>query len=691
MNKSTIYLNNSWLEIPAGSGMIPGTELKAQWLTDNSGNFKLTKLVLTNCGKTPVKLGSCHLLESDELPDFSAQDMVFLDSGGGWPCGCSKTTDYCRSPRFTSEYWNTIFLAEEDIAWAGSIMSATAEELNKGVPGANYSFGGVAAVQHQSYGTVYSFTAPVKRCNTAIYFLCDPADGSLRRLAMACNFANYELKAGERIESEEMAIADFADAQQGLEAWADMCAERSNVVLRHTVPPVGWLSWYGYRLTISAEEINKIADFINENFPGFGFKYMQIDLGYSSENMPGRWQQPNERFPEGLEKFAEDMRERGFIPGIWCSMYLGESCTVPAGHIGNSTKWFWEPHEPVSYFDPTHPAVKDYVAETMRYYKSLGIKYFKIDFVNRLGRTDEVYDPYDKTLVKGAQIYRKALQELIAEMDSDDFLYACSDLTMHSIGLCSITMSACDIGNTGIREKREAFEFFQEQFNSTMSRYFVQNKLIMLTPDSINIAPPADLEEARMRVLFVGMAGGQIFLGDKFQDSTPEIIDLVRRVLPPYGRAAKPVNMFGSEKLEIFKYNTPGRDIYNFFNFDFDNEKVMPLEFPDDREYDVWNFFEQRYEGRFKGTFAPVLPRAAARCYAATPVTEEPRVIGTTFHFTCGAVELSSVEYANGVLTGKLTRPAGDRGKIFIMDTNNNIHSLEFTGTGKAEDWSFER
>ncbi|MBO5723144.1 MAG: hypothetical protein J6S19_08520, partial [Lentisphaeria bacterium] len=68
-----------------------------------------------------------------------------------------------------------------------------------------------------------------------------------------------------------------------------------------------------------------------------------------------------------------------------------------------------------------------------------------------------------------------------------------------------------------------------------------------------------------------------------------------------------------------------------------------------------------------------------------------PRVIGTTFHFTCGAVELSSVEYANGVLTGKLTRPAGDKGKIFIMDANNNIHSLEITGTGKAEDWSFER
>ncbi len=688
MKKSAIFLEDKWYDIPFEGGMIPGTTLHARWLCEHEGGFELRKLALTNKGEKSVKLGSCHLFETSEISDFTAQSKLFLDSGGGWPTGVIGTTEHFATPRYAWEYWLPVYQPAEERLWAAEIMGVDPEELPKGVPGANYSFGGMSAVRYNAEKSqVFAFTAPLRRCNSCIYILTDGETGTLRRLAFSCHFCNFELRPGKRIESEEMATGTFDNAQRGLEAWADMSVKRSNIRLRHEDIAVGWLSWYGYRLTISADEINRIADFINATYPGFGFKYMQIDLGYSEENVPGRWQKPNERFPGGLEKFAEDMRERNFIPGIWCSMYNVEKGTVSAGETAFEGKWFWEPYAPTTILDPTHPAVKEYVSETLRYFKSLGIKYFKIDFLNRTGRVDDFYSPYDKGTVQGAETYRKSLKNLLDELESDDFLYACSDLTMHSTGLCSTTMSACDIGNTGIRKDPALLEFFKEQFTSTMSRYFVQNKVVQLTADSINIAPPADLEEARIRTLFVGMSGGQIFLGDKFQEASPEVLDLVRRVLPPRGKAAVPVDLFAKRTPEIFLDETPERKIYLFFNFE--EERTMELQLPDDREYHVWNFFEERYEGRCKNVFRPALPRVSARVYAFTPVEETPQVIGTTFHYTCGAVELDRVRVENGKLKGTFTRPAGDKGKIVIIDREKKLRTLELTGTGSPLDWEF--
>ena len=688
MRSSSLYVDGKWYDIPLAGGGIPGTALKAVWYDDRADGFDLRKLALINTGSEPVKLGSCHLLEEDDLPDFSADDMVYLDSGGGWPCGCIKVTEHAFSPQYAWEYWLPVYQPDEERAWAAEIMGVPEEELSKGVPGANYSFGGMSGIQHKDYGMIYAFTAPLKRCHSTVYILCDPVSGALRRLAFSCNFCGFELQPGGRIESEEMAIGRFDSAQRGLEAWADMSCKRSNITLRHKEPAVGWLSWYGYRLTISADEINRIADFINKTYPGFGFKYMQIDLGYSEENVPGRWDKPNERFPGGLAKFADDMRERGFVPGIWCSLLeIEEGILPPEATIDHVGKWFWEPYCNIRCLDPTHPLVRSYAERTMRYFKSLGIKYFKIDFLNRTGRIDSCYNPYDKTVVQGAETYRKALKLIIDELENDDYLYACSDLTPHSANLCSTTMSACDIGNTGFRNDEKLLAFYKEQFTTTMSRYFMQNKIVSMTADSINIAPPADLEEARIRTLFVGISGGQIFLGDKFQEASEEVLDLVRRVLPPWGKAAEPVDLFAGRTPEIFKTVTPGRDVYSFFNFE--DERDMVLQLPDDREYHVWNFFEKRYEGRVRGSFTARMPRISARVFAFTPVEEAPQVIGTSFHYTCGALELSEVVCRDGRLSGLLTRPAGDKGEIFIITSEGKVETLELTGTGTALPWSF--
>ena len=45
------------------------------------------------------------------------------------------------------------------------------------------------------------------------------------------------------------------------------------------------------------------------------------------------------------------------------------------------------------------------------------------------------------------------------------------------------------------------------------------------------------------------------------------------------------------------------------------------------------------------------------------------------------------MSFADGILAGKLTRPAGDRGRLFVMDGGGKLHTLELTGTGAPLDW----
>lgn len=701
-DKAELFVNGTWHKIDAG-GILSDCGLKVEFETEQTGKWTLKKAVVINTGTAPVKLGALHLLVKRNIADAGVEDTLFVDSGGGWFSGVRKATAASMMPFMEYEYNNDMFTAVEDLVYCNQIQNG---DVSKGC---HYSICGVAAYRIAAVdrGFVCGFVQPLARFISMPIIVNDPVTGLLKALILSCNFAGYELAPGQMVYSEEAIYGDFDDAQKGLDEWAEFCAQRRNIKLRHSEPPVGWLSWYGYRLLIDHEEIVKIADFINKEYPGFGFKYMQIDLGYNKDNLPGEWFETNSHFKDGLKAFADAMRERGFVPGIWCSLYLAaEVSTFAKEHPDallkkywkDPSKWFWEPKCPVYYLDPTHPETQAFVSKVIRYFKSFGIKYYKIDFMNRVARVDSDAKPYDPSIGRGAGVFRKALSNVLDELEPDDFLYTCSTMTFMAIGLCSTSMTACDIGNPGFRKKllegdRSALDFFARQMTTTMSRYFLHGKLLLLNPDSINIEPPADFEEAWVRVLFVGISGGQVFLGDRFQESSPEIMHMVREVLPPSGLCFKPVDFMSytcpEMYPEIYHLSTSQRELFAVFNFNCRDEIAVDLAkagLDPETEYLLWEFRERRFLGIVKGSFVAKMPPAAARLYALTPfVSGKTVIVSTSFHILQGEMELKLD--ASGI-AGTFTRPAGDTGEIFLYD-NGKISSKKVTGTGKEEPFSF--
>lgn len=708
-----LFACGEWHSIPLDGGMLENLGIEAQWQLSGESAWQILDLKLTNRSAQSVTLGACHLLEWDNLAGSSVDDVILLDSGGGWFAGTLRVTS--RMPN-CDEYWKELFMPEEDIDWAKNIQGELPGD------GSHSGMSGMLVYhRHNMPALVFGFLVPSLRCSATPIVLNDPETGKVRRMALSCNFAGYELQPGETIAAESGVLGEFFDPHEGLAAWTDLCVSRRNIKLRHDRPPVGWLSWYGYRLTIDAEEINRIADFINTEYSGFGFEYMQIDLGYNKGNLPGEWFENNEHFPDGLAKFAEDMKKRGFTPGIWCGAFsVAETSRFYREHPDAVTRypedgaWAWEPYCNIWYLDPTHPEAAKFIRKIMRFFKSLGIHYFKIDFMNRLSRVDRFFKQYDKRKIRGAEVYRMGMMQLLDELEPDDYLYSCSNSLFHSVGMVSTSMTACDISNPGVKAKLAQgddglLKFFRMQMTTTMSRYYIHNKFLLLNPDSINIEPPTNLEEARFRTLFVGLSGGQVFLGDRFDLNTSEIRALVKTVLPPYGKAAVPVDMFRKPypdmRPEIYHLYTPEREIIGLFNFDC--EKNITLNWKEMKlsgEFEVWEFYEEKYLGlaNTNQDFEIKVPFPTSRLLALTPKADYPQVISSSFHITQGAVELSKVcwDPQKNILSGVLQRPAGNIGNLFIKAPADlrcdlplhtaDVYRLNLMGNGGVLNWQVQ-
>ena len=715
-----LFVENRWVEIPYQNGDVAGVPgLKVLWRSEVGSAGVVLSAVLENQGKAPLTLGAFHLLESgDSLPGTAYDDAVLIDSAGGWFAGAVRVTASC--PPYM-EYWESYYLAEEDIDWACGLQGVLKD-------GAHYSLGGMLAYRRQNSALptwIFSFVTPMERCVAVPLMLADPTTGRVRSFALSNNFAGYALAPGDQIGTEEALVGGFGDPHGAVEEWAAFCAERRGVSVWPKRPPVGWLSWYGYRLTQNAADTLRTAELIKNKLDGLDFEYIQLDLGYNKGNLPGDWFEANDHFADGLPSLAKGISSRGFKLGVWCcpfivaadSMFAKEhpEALLPM-HPNDPQRWYWEPHCEIFQLDPTHPEGEKFLRRIVAYFKSMGVSYFKFDFCGRQGRVDKDFVLTDRNKIKGVELYRLGLQIIMEMMEPDDYVYWCSNLLHFGLGFGATSMTACDIGNTGFSQaqklegRTENLDFFRQQATTTMSRYYMHRKLLLLNPDALNLAPPANIEECRLRTALVAMSGGQMFLGDRFDLAEEDRFDLIRQCVPPYGQAARPLDLFTHVYPESYPQvwhlhvdtGWDEREVVALFNCDKEKEFTVTwqdLRLPADRLYHVWEFWRKRSLGKVRGAFSVAVPFPAVRLVALVPERDHPWVLSTSFHVAQGGVELSHVRWEgkSRVLSGALRRPDGMRGELYLIAPDNyscsleevapNIYSLPLTGNGAALQW----
>ncbi|MBU0714849.1 MAG: alpha-galactosidase [Verrucomicrobia bacterium] len=711
---SRLFVNDRWLAVPLQDQKnISHFPLEIKWSRKSIAPCWVSlKAELTNKGREPVRLGSFHIMEGGKLGTDASDPVVFLDSAGGWFAGAVKGKASC--PPYM-EKWESYFIAEEDIRWAKELMGGKLEA------GAHHSQAGLM-VYYRGKGLpawMLSFVVPMARCSAAPLLLVDPQTGGVRAFALVNNFAGYELSPGESIATETILLGKFSDPHAALETWADTCAKIRKLKV-YPKPPAGWLSWYGYRLTQNETDTLRTVDLIKNEFDGLGFKYMQLDLGYNKGDLPGNWFEVNERYPRGLKYLADEFSKRGFKLGVWVSpVVLAADCTFAQEHPealirlhpkDAPGRWYWEPHCELFELDPTHPEGKKFLRRIIRHFKAMGVSYFKFDFMNRMGRVDPAFTPHDKRKVKGIEVYRHAQKIIMEEMSKDDYVYWCSNLIHYGIGMGSTSMTAADIGNTGF-ETNEKLAFFRQQATTTIARYYLHEQMLRLNPDSLHVAPPADIEECRIRATLVAMSGGQMFLGDRFDLSEKDRFEIIRQVTPAYGHVARPVDLFehvypeAHPRIWHLRVDTgwDQRDIVALMNCEHDMTIEVDLKrlgLAPDKEYYAWEFWEQKYFGRIKYKFSMKLKCPSSRLMGIVPARDCPWVLSTSFHVSQGGCDLAEVKWdeKRGVLSGVLLRPRGMKGNIFITvppshhctlkQVAPDVYCLPITAESARTQWS---
>ncbi|MCM8762299.1 MAG: alpha-galactosidase, partial [Candidatus Omnitrophica bacterium] len=365
--------------------------------------------IVNNSGKDVV-LGPAHILDIDRgLPVKPDDTKVFVDSGSSWWAGVVDITD--TSPY--KEQWE--ILPPEDRQLAEKIKG---KDVDKGF---HNSGGGISVLYDSKSGDslILSF-ATFYRTISNITWIYKEKEGLLYGWA-GCDFAGFKLKKGKKVFSEYLFLGFYQSPFSALEGYAELSVKYMKVKLPRNVP-LGWCSWYAYRLDVSEKNVLKNAEMIKKHFPYYNFKYIQVDHGWQYKNICGHWTETNERFPHGIKWLSKQIQKMGFELGLWMALFtVLESSPLFRKHPECLIKnlegmprpmpflWSWPPYDRVYCLDPTHPGSKKFIKETLNYLRRSGVRYWKIDFTWRIAIRDKDALYYDQRYIKGADIYRKGL------------------------------------------------------------------------------------------------------------------------------------------------------------------------------------------------------------------------------------------------------------------------------------------
>jgi len=173
----------------------------------------------------------------------------------------------------------------------------------------------------------------------------------------------------------------------------------------------GWNTWDYYLDKVTPEDIAENVAALKHMPFADALDYIVIDDGW--QRGWGDWRE-NDKFACGLAAVAQNIREAGFIPGIWMTpVGIRDDVTVFTDHpdwlCRNETgELLYEMG--LYYLDPTHPEAEKFILDQYRYQYEAGFRLFKMDYVSPLLHVKRFHDPTATPYGVLAQMVRRVKQ-----------------------------------------------------------------------------------------------------------------------------------------------------------------------------------------------------------------------------------------------------------------------------------------
>ncbi len=540
--------------------------------------------------------------------------------------------------------------------------------------------------------------------------LVTPVDGGMALTARTTTALT--LQPGEEHSFDPVLIDCRPSPYEALEQYATVV----NKVAQPPIPdemPMGWLSWYSYRLVMTEDIVLANADVVARHFQKYGVNMIHPDHGWQYKDICGHWIN-NDKFPHGMKWLSNRLKKMGMSLALWVApSTVSEFAPLFSEHpealmqdangkplvIGE--KWHWPPHGKTFNVDPLTPEGEQYLRDFGKLMRSYGIVYVKTDFIGGWGGA--------KRLRRGMGILREAL-------GPDITIRPCSTALNTQLGMCNEIGIARDIGNASGQWEHLGIETLE-----LGSKWFMHNTFWHNNPDVLMVGDRNETAgEARGRVTLLALTGGVVFLGDNMPEleKQPDRMAMVHLVLPSSGQPARPI--------DLFRVGEPGRTYPRLWHLqarpdwgEWDvlgvlNWSAEPLQETVSRrdlglgqgDYLVFDFWAGKLLGRLGRQLKVDVEPGDVRCLRIMSVPEHPAVLSTDMHVTQGLVDLEDVRWdgRKRELSGTAVRAPGERGAVYLYvpegytlhaDSAGEIISPEcvrvdirFRGTRKA--WSVE-
>lgn len=452
-------------------------------------------------------------------------------------------------------------------------------------------------------------------------------------------------------------------------------------------PVAGWCSWFAYKTDITEENVREAADVVAETMLPYGLDYLQIDDGYQQfGGRPDAWITPNEKFPSGLDSLAAYISSLGLKPGIWTNVAVHDSAWVHSHHqwfVRNSNgtpaagRW-------IGYvLNGLEVEMLDSVVTPIySRFRETGWRYFKLDALRHL--LFEGYNSHSSFFSGGyaerEEAFRNVVRRVREETGRDNFLLACWGVLPGVVGLAD----GCRIGNDGYGYTALA------QYNS------FNNVVWRNDPDHIELTP----QEAYRSCMATSLTGSLFMVTDKPEVYHTDLITPAQKSLPVLftlpgqvfdldpSRSAfldrTTAEMSGSGERESDGSRTSPFDLFMLeLNLPWESwcvlgrlggkEKEITLEelgLETGKPYLLYEFWSDTFLGTTtdKIVFDRPDPKYNCQLFCIRPAQPNPQVLSTSRHITCGAADLSDIEWKDGVLSGVSRTVASDTYTLLVHE-----------------------
>jgi alpha-galactosidase len=313
------------------------------------------------------------------------------------------------------------------------------------------------------------------------------------------------------------------DAARMAAHWAELLGKHMSA--RVSAPyQRGWCSWYHYFDAITEDTLRSNLRRLREFRSEFPVDVVQLDDGFQAAL--GDWEHTNAKFPGGLKRIADEIRETGFTAGLWTAPFLA---TRDSDLMRAHPDWFicnqngeplpaacnpsWTALEDKFAYalDPSHPGFNQHQEQLFhRLVHEFGYGYLKLDFLFAAAADGRHHDPN----LTRAQTLRRGLETIRRGAGDETFLLGCGCPLGPAIGVVDGMRIGPDVAPYWGGDVEPGTRL---AINAIIARSFMHRRLWLNDPDCLMLRVSETRlarEERFALAAAIAVSGGMLFLSD---------------------------------------------------------------------------------------------------------------------------------------------------------------------------------